>query len=81
MLVVGTLTAEDSSSLDESQFLGLPDLFLQHHHVPLLDTSAVLTLLGARNIQRYIPGQASVLHAHTRCNAHTPGHPSAADEA
>lgn len=53
LLVVGTLTVEDGVSLEGPEFLGLPDLFLQHHHIPLLDHSATLTFLNARNIHKY----------------------------
>ena len=54
VLVVGTLTVEDGLSVESPEFLGLPDLFLQHYHVPLLDHSATLTFLNARNIHKYI---------------------------
>ena len=53
LLVVGTLTVEDGVSVEKAEFLGLPDLFSQHHHVPLLDHASALTFLNARNIHKY----------------------------
>ena len=53
MLVVGTLTMEEGVGLDDPQFLGLPDLFLHHHFVPLLDCNAALSFLNASNIHKY----------------------------
>lgn len=54
MLVVGTMIAEDSMALEEHSGLGLPELFMRHHYVPLLNTKSVLTFLGARNMHRYM---------------------------
>ena len=45
---------DDGATLDDAHLLGLPDLFLQHHHVPLLGVDGVLTLLRARAIHRYV---------------------------
>ena len=53
MLVVGTLTVEEGVALDDPQFLGLPDLFLHHHLLPLLDCDAALSFLNASNIHKY----------------------------
>ena len=50
---MGTLTVEDGVSVEGAEFLGLPDLFSQHHHVPLLDHASALTFLNARNIHKY----------------------------
>ena len=54
VLVVGTLTVEEGQSLEDPEFLGLPQLFLQHQYIPLLDTSSTLTFLDAKNIHRYM---------------------------
>ena len=51
--MVGTLTVEDGVALDDPHFVGIPDLFLQHHYIPLLDCDAVLTFLNASNIHKY----------------------------
>ena len=53
LLVVGTLTVDDGVSMEGAEFLGLPDLFSQHYHVPLLDHASSLTFLNARNIHKY----------------------------
>jgi vesicle-fusing ATPase len=57
LLVVGTLTVDDGVSMEGAEFLGLPDLFSQHYHVPLLDHASSLTFLNARNIHKLGGGQ------------------------
>ena len=59
LLVVGTLTVDDGVSMEGAEFLGLPDLFSQHYHVPLLDHASSLTFLNARNIHKYELGHFS----------------------
>ena len=53
LLVVGTMTLPDAAALDEPAALNLPELFLQHQFVPLLDTQSVLMFSASRNIHRY----------------------------
>ena len=54
LLVVGTMTLPDTAALDEPAALNLPELFLQHQLVPMLDAKSVLTFIASRNIHRYI---------------------------
>ncbi|CAI8055730.1 Vesicle-fusing ATPase [Geodia barretti] len=60
VLVVGTLTVEEGVALEDPQFLGLPNLFLHHHLVPLLDCDATLSFLNASNIHKFGSGQFSL---------------------
>ena len=52
VLVVGTMTAEDEAALEEPSSLGLPELFVRRHLLPLLDTRGALAFLTARNIHK-----------------------------
>lgn len=54
LLVVGTMTLPDASALEEPAALNLPDLFLQHQYVPLLDSQSVMSFIASRNIHRYM---------------------------
>ena len=63
VLVVGTLTVESGDSLDEPQYLGLPELFLQHLPVPLLDCDAALAFINSSNVHRWcVVGSLSLSH-------------------
>ena len=53
LLVVSTMTLPDADALDEPAALNLPDLFLQHQFVPLLDAQGVMTFINSRNIHRF----------------------------
>lgn len=53
LLVVGTMTLPDADALEEPAALNLPELFLQHQYVPLLDAQGVMTFISSRNIHRY----------------------------
>lgn len=57
VLVVGTMTAEDEAALEEPSSLGLPELFVRRHLLPLLDTRGALAFLTARNIHKLGGGQ------------------------
>ena len=52
VLVVGTMTLPDAAALDEPAALNLPELFLRHQFVPLLDSHSVMTFIASRNIHR-----------------------------
>lgn len=52
LLVVGTMTLPEAATLDEPAALNLPELFLQHQFVPMLDAKSVLTFIASRNIHR-----------------------------
>ena len=47
------MTLPDTAALDEPAALNLPELFLQHQFVPLLDAQGVMTFITSRNIHRY----------------------------
>ena len=53
LLVIGTMTLSDTDALDQPAALNLPELFLQHQFVPLLDVQGVMTFIASRNIHRY----------------------------
>lgn len=53
LLVIGTMILPDADSLDEPAALNLPDLFLQHQFVPLLDAQGVMAFINSRNIHRF----------------------------
>ena len=54
LLVVGTMTLTDTDALEEPAALNLPELFIQHQFVPLLDAQGVMTFIASRNIHRYV---------------------------
>ena len=54
LLVVGTMTLPDAAALVEPAALNLPELFIQHQFVPLLDAQSVTTFIASRHIHRYV---------------------------
>jgi len=46
------MTMADYAGLEDPSALGLPELFVQQHFVPLLDTKGTASFIAARNIHR-----------------------------